>query len=71
MMSLSPGCTLMVVVAGRSIVSVSRRSTCSIQDAFSAMAAFVLGVVQFIAPKGTMPHKTIGAFWILLNHLLK
>ena len=34
--------------------------------AFSAMAAFILGVVQFTAPKGTLPHKTIGFVWILL-----
>jgi len=26
------------------------------------MAAFVLGLVQFAAPKGTLPHRTIG--WI-------
>jgi len=34
--------------------------------AFSAMAAFLLGVVQFAAPKGTLPHKAIGAVWIVL-----
>ena len=34
--------------------------------AFGAMAAFVLGVIQFAAPKGTLPHKTIGALWIVL-----
>ena len=27
--------------------------------AFAAMAAFVLGVVQLTAPKGTLPHRTI------------
>ena len=45
--------------------------------AFAAMAAFVLGVVQFAAPKGTLPHRTsagsgsrlmvavaISSFWI-------
>src|SRR5205814_7791623 len=31
--------------------------------AFAAMAAFVLGVVQFAAPKGTLPHRAIGAVW--------
>jgi uncharacterized membrane protein len=30
--------------------------------AFAAMAAFALGIVQFAAPKGTLPHRTIG--WI-------
>ena len=34
--------------------------------AFSAMAAFVLGIVQFVAPKGTLPHRTIGAIWVVL-----
>lgn len=31
--------------------------------AFAAMAAFVLGVVQLSAPKGTLPHRTIGWIW--------
>ena len=34
--------------------------------AFAAMAAFVLGVVQFSAPKGTIPHRTIGWVWVAL-----
>jgi uncharacterized membrane protein len=34
--------------------------------AFAAMAAFVLGVVQFAAPKGTVPHRAIGAIWVAL-----
>jgi uncharacterized membrane protein len=34
--------------------------------AFAAMAAFVLGVVQFAAPKGTLPHRAIGAIWVTL-----
>ena len=34
--------------------------------AFGAMTAFVLGLIQFAAPKGTLPHKTIGALWIIL-----
>src|ERR1700744_877436 len=34
--------------------------------AFAAMAAFVLGVVQFLAPKGTLPHRTIGWIWVAL-----
>jgi uncharacterized membrane protein len=32
--------------------------------AFAAMGAFVLGLVQFAAPKGTLPHRTIGFIWI-------
>jgi uncharacterized membrane protein len=34
--------------------------------AFAAMAAFVLGLVQFAAPKGTLPHRVIGALWVAL-----
>jgi len=34
--------------------------------AFSAMAAFALGIVQFAAPKGTLPHRTLGWVWVLL-----
>jgi uncharacterized membrane protein len=34
--------------------------------AFAAMAAFALGIVQFAAPKGTLPHRTIGWIWVLL-----
>lgn len=34
--------------------------------AFAAMAAFVLGVVQLAAPKGTLPHKTLGWIWVAL-----
>jgi uncharacterized membrane protein len=34
--------------------------------AFAAMAAFALGVVQFAAPKGTLPHRTIGWIWVCL-----
>ncbi len=34
--------------------------------AFSAMAAVVLGAVQFTAPKGTIPHRTVGYVWVML-----
>lgn len=34
--------------------------------AFGAMAALLLGVIQLIAPKGTMPHKTLGVVWVLI-----
>jgi uncharacterized membrane protein len=30
------------------------------------MAAFALGVVQLTAPKGTLPHRTLGWVWVLL-----
>lgn len=32
--------------------------------AFAAMAAFALGIVQFAAPKGTLPHRTLGWIWV-------
>ncbi|NPU12926.1 DUF2306 domain-containing protein [Bradyrhizobium sp. 83012] len=34
--------------------------------ALAAMTAFALGVVQFAAPKGTLPHRTIGWIWVAL-----
>ena len=34
--------------------------------AFAAMAAFALGLVQLAAPKGTLPHRTLGWIWVLL-----
>ncbi len=34
--------------------------------AIAAIAAFVLGVVQLAAPKGTLPHRTLGWIWVLL-----
>ena len=34
--------------------------------AFAAMAAFVLGLVQFVLPKGTTPHRAIGGVWVTL-----
>jgi uncharacterized membrane protein len=34
--------------------------------AFAAMAAFGLGAVQLAAPKGTLPHRTVGWIWVAL-----
>jgi uncharacterized membrane protein len=34
--------------------------------AISAMSAFALGLVQFAAPKGTLPHRAIGWIWVAL-----
>lgn len=34
--------------------------------AFAAMAAFVLGLIQFAAPKGTLPHRSLGVLWVVL-----
>ena len=34
--------------------------------AFAAIAAFALGLVQFSAPKGTLPHRTLGWMWVVL-----
>ena len=32
--------------------------------AFAAMTAFVFGLVQLAAPKGTLPHRTLGFIWV-------
>src|SRR3954469_19788684 len=32
--------------------------------ALAAMAAFALGVIQFAAPKGTLPHRSLGWIWV-------
>jgi uncharacterized membrane protein len=34
--------------------------------AFAAMTAFALGIVQLSAPKGTLPHRTLGWVWVVL-----
>ena len=34
--------------------------------AFTAMAAFVLAMFQFAAPKGTVPHRMLGWVWVAL-----
>src|SRR3954469_24388975 len=34
--------------------------------AFAAVAAFLLGAVQLAAPKGTLPHRTLGWLWVVL-----
>jgi uncharacterized membrane protein len=34
--------------------------------AFAALAAFALGLVQFAAPKGTLPHRSLGWLWVAL-----
>jgi uncharacterized membrane protein len=38
--------------------------------AFAAMTAFALGIVQLAAPKGTLPHRTIGWIWVALIALV-
>ena len=38
--------------------------------AFAAMTAFGLGLVQFAAPKGTLPHRTLGWIWVGLMALV-
>jgi len=42
-------------------------ATSAIQvHAFAAMTAFALGIVQLAAPKGTLPHRTLGWIWVVL-----
>jgi uncharacterized membrane protein len=38
--------------------------------AFAAMVAFALGLVQLAAPKGTLPHRTVGWLWVVLMALV-
>jgi uncharacterized membrane protein len=38
--------------------------------AFAALAAFALGAVQLVAPKGTIPHRTVGWTWVVLMALI-
>ena len=33
---------------------------------YAAILAFLLGAVQFAAPKGTLPHRTLGWIWVAL-----
>ena len=35
--------------------------------AFAAITAFVLGIVQLSAPKGTLPHRTLGWVWVVIS----
>ena len=37
-----------------------------VTHAFAALSAFVVGLIQLAAPKGTFPHRTIGWIWVLL-----
>jgi uncharacterized membrane protein len=34
--------------------------------ALAAMSAFALGLIQLSAPKGTLPHRTLGWIWVAL-----
>jgi uncharacterized membrane protein len=34
--------------------------------AFAAIGAFALGALQLAAPKGTLPHRTVGWIWVVL-----
>jgi uncharacterized membrane protein len=38
--------------------------------AAAASAAFLLGLVQFAAPKGTLPHRAVGWIWVTLMALI-
>ena len=38
--------------------------------AIAALSAFVLGAVQLAAPKGTLPHRTLGWIWVTLMLLV-
>jgi uncharacterized membrane protein len=44
----------------------TRRCACDPLHALTAMAALVLGFVQFAAPEGTLPRRTLGWMWVAL-----
>lgn len=37
---------------------------------FAALGGFVLGAIQLLAPKGTLPHRVIGVIWLVLLALV-
>ena len=49
-----------------SLAPLSQASPAIQLHAFAAMAAFARGVVQLAAPKGTLPHRTLGWIWVAL-----
>jgi len=43
------------------------QASTSIQlHAFAASGALVIGAIQLVAPKGTLPHRIVGSIWVLL-----
>jgi len=38
--------------------------------AFAAIGAIALGLVQFVAPKGTVPHRALGWIWVALMAII-
>jgi len=65
-MSLAAVSLIVMNVAAISLAPLLDAAPAIPLHAFAAMAAFVLGVVQFAAPKGTVPHRAIGAIWVAL-----
>ncbi len=54
-----------VVVSGSMSLSPLLAAPAVVQiHAMCALAAFVLGAVQFAAPKGTVPHRVFGWVWV-------
>jgi uncharacterized membrane protein len=65
-MSLAATSLVVMNVAAISLAPLLDAAPAIPLHALAAMAAFVLGVVQFAAPKGTLPHRAIGAIWVAL-----
>lgn len=38
--------------------------------AIAAMLAFCLGILQFVLPKGTLPHRVLGYIWVTIMVLV-
>jgi uncharacterized membrane protein len=49
-----------------SLEPLTRASPIIFAHATAALAAFVLGLVQLLSPKGTRPHRVMGWTWVLL-----
>lgn len=50
--------------AGMSLSPLTSASLAIQLHTFAAIAAFGLGIVQFTAPKGTLPHRLMGWIWV-------
>jgi uncharacterized membrane protein len=54
------------IESGMSLAPILNATPAIQLHAFAAMGAFVLGAIQLAAPKGTIPHRTIGWTWVAL-----
>jgi uncharacterized membrane protein len=65
-MSLASMSLASISLASISLAPLLKASPAIQLHAFAAMSAFGLGVIQLAAPKGTLPHRTVGWIWVTL-----